>query len=233
MKKILISVVIIVSVFLIYLGFKDDKIYYVSLGDSLANGMNPYNSKDYGYTDYIQDYLKSNDKLEIYVEGIVNNNKRTIDIINDIKDNKSVFVGDKSKTLQNVLIKADLITLSIGTNDLLNNLNLDIDFSINDLYNKFEQVVSDYEILFTLLRQYSKEQIFIIGFYNFTKNDYFDDFFQYANNNLKKLASFYDIEFIDINEELVNNSYLPNINSKFPNKEGYKVIADKIIERIK
>lgn len=232
MKKILIAVVIIVAVFLIYLGYKDEKIYYVSLGDSLANGINPYNSKDYGYTDYIKDYLNSNQELEIYVDGLISNNKRTIDIINDIKDNKKILVNEKTKTIQNVLIKADLITLSIGTNDILNNLNLNMDFSINDLYSKFEQVIIDYEELFKLLRQYSKEKIFIVGFYNFTNDDYFNEFFMYANSNLKKISSFYDINFIDIYDDFKDNSYFPNSNSKFPNKAGYKIIADKIINNI-
>jgi len=231
MKKILIGAVILVSVFLIYLGFKDNDIYYVSLGDSLANGLNSYNQEDYGYSDYIKDYLKDNNKLENYVK-VVDNDKRTIDISRDIKDNISINVDGKKKTLQNALIKADLITISVGTNDFLNNLNLNDDFSINDLYDKLQQVIDDFEEMFKLLRQYCKEEIVFIGFYNFTDEPNLDDFFAYANKLISDLASSYNIKFLNIFDDFKNNQYFINPKDKFPNKNGYNLIANKVINLI-
>ena len=49
MKNILTIIVIILAVLLIYLGFKDKNIYYLSIGDSLANGTNSVGVEDYGY----------------------------------------------------------------------------------------------------------------------------------------------------------------------------------------
>ena len=63
MKKILTIIIIALAVLLIYLGFKDKDIYYLSLGDSLANGVNGIGFKDYGYADYVKDYLDNNDLL--------------------------------------------------------------------------------------------------------------------------------------------------------------------------
>ena len=111
MKKVLTLIIVVLSVFLIYLGFKDKKIYYLSLGDSLSLGKNPYNVLDYGYSDYIKDYLENKELLETYADGLNREDKRIIDIINDIKNNEKVLVDNKEKTLQHVLIKADLITL--------------------------------------------------------------------------------------------------------------------------
>ena len=166
MKKVLTLIIVVLSVFLIYLGFKDKKIYYLSLGDSLSLGKNPYNVLDYGYSDYIKDYLEDKELLETYADGLNREDKRIIDIINDIKNNEKVLVDNKEKTLQHVLIKADLITLSIGINDLLSNVKINQDFNINDLYNKFDQLLNDYDELFKLLKEYCKEDIVLIGLYN-------------------------------------------------------------------
>jgi hypothetical protein len=53
MKKLLVLGVILLSTFLIYLSTFDRKIYYLSLGDSLALGVTPYGGYDYGYSDYV------------------------------------------------------------------------------------------------------------------------------------------------------------------------------------
>ena len=88
MKKILTFIIVVLSVFLIYLGFKDKKTYYLSLGDSLSLGKNPYNVLDYGYTDYVKDYLEDKNLLEVYVDGLNREDKRIIDIISDINNNR-------------------------------------------------------------------------------------------------------------------------------------------------
>ena len=89
MKKILTIIIVLLSVFLIYLGFKDKDIYYFSMGDSLANGVNSYNAKDYGYADYIKEGLN----IKKYVSH-TSNNKRSIDFVKDIEDN--IKINDKT-----------------------------------------------------------------------------------------------------------------------------------------
>jgi len=231
MKKILTIIIVLLSVFLIYLGFKDEKIYYLSIGDFLANGVNSYGAKDYGYADYVKEYLEKNEMLEVYVNS-VENNKRSIDVIRDINDNVDISVGNKIKTFQNALIKADLVTISLGTNDFLNNLEFSEDFSVNDLYNKLEQASKDFEELFKVLRKYCKEKIVFIGFYNTKSDPNLNEFFEYANKKIMKIASSYNIDYINIYEEFKDNKYFDNITNSLPNKQGYKLISDKIIELI-
>lgn len=231
MKKILTVIIVFLAVFLIYLGFKDKDIYYLSLGDSLANGVNSYGNNDYGYSDFIKDYLSSNKKLKNYV-NLANNNKRTIDIIKDITDNVKVMVDNKEKTMQNALIKADIITVSIGINDLFSNITFNNDFGMQDLYRKFEQVSTDLENLFKLLREYSKEDIIFIGFYNYLNEDELNDFFLYANDIIEKIATNYNITYLDVYEDLKDDKYFDDYNCSFPNKLGYEMIANKIISLI-
>ena len=223
MKKILTIILVLLAVFLIYLGFKDKEIYYFSMGDSLANGINSYNAKDYGYADYVKDSLE----IKKY-ESFTNNNKRSIDFVKDIEDNIKI----NGKNIQNILIKADIITLSVGMNDLFSNVTFNNDFSVNDLYMKFEEVMVDLENLFKLLRTYSKEDIIYIGIYNCLKENSLDEFFIYANEQLKKLCDNYKITYLDIYNEFNDSTYFDNPNSYFPNKAGYKLISSKIIDII-
>lgn len=230
MKRILTVLIIALAVFLIYLGFRDTDIYYLSLGDSLAYGATPYGGKDYGYGEYVRDYLQDKNKLEVYVDGLVKPNKRTIDIIKDIKDNVEITVNGKSKTFQNALIKADFITLSIGLNDFIGDLNIGIDFGMQDLYNRFEQAYMDMEELFKLMREYCKEEIVLIGYFDPTNSENLKEYFNYINQKTKELSESYNIKFIDISVPLQDQKYFENKNSFFPNKEGYQVIGGEIVK---
>ena len=230
MKKILTIIIVVLAVFLIYLGFKDEDIYYLSMGDYLSNGINPYGTKDYGYSDYVKDYIEENDLLEVYV-NYSSNNKRTIDLIKDIEDNVKIDVNGKKKTIQNALIKADLLTLSIGMNDLLVNVKFNTDFSVNDLYDKLDEVIDDYEDLFKLLREYCKEEIVLIGLYNTMDNEQLDEFFDYTNKKLSSIANSYGIDYINVYEDFKNINYFSN-NKVYPNKLGYEAISNKIIDII-
>lgn len=230
MKKILTMLIIALAVFLIYLGFKDNDIYYLSIGDSLAYGTTPYGGKDYGYGEYVRDYLQDKDKLEVYVDGLVKPNKRTIDIIKDIKDNVEITVNGKKKTFQNALIKADFITVSIGLNDFIGDLKIGSDFGIQDLYNRFEQAYIDMEDLFKLMREYCKEPIVLVGYYDPTNSESLQDYFKYINQKTKELAEAYNITFVDITTPLQSGKYFENMNSFFPNKDGYQVIGKEIVK---
>ena len=228
MKKILTMIIIVLAILLIYLGFKDKDIYYLSLGDALANGVNGIGAKDYGYADYIKDYLDNNNLLDNYA-ALTNNNERSIDLIKSIEENVKIKINNKEKTLQNALIKADIITISIGMNDLFSNITFNNDFSVNDLYNKLDEVALDLDKLFKLLRDYSKEEIVFIGFYNCLKDEELTEFFNYANDKISKLANSYNIDYLNIYEELNDASYFDSIIDSFPNKKGYQMIANKII----
>ncbi len=224
MKKILTIIVIACAVFLIYLGFRDEKVYYLSIGDYISNGVNPYGVRDYGYTDYIKDALGK--RLEVHV-NVAKNSNRIIDLISNINDNIAIDVNGKTKTMQNALIKADLITMSIGMNDLLNNLSSNMDINMNDLMKRFEQILNDYDKLFKLMRKYSKEDIYLIGMYN-TTNLNIDEFISFVNQKLGLLCDKYDIKYISISEDV--SRYVEG--GIYLNNDGYKVIADKIIDMI-
>ena len=106
MKKLIIIFLIFFSIFYIYLLTCDEKIYYLSIS-------NNYNSND--FSNIIAKKLKRNNLLEIHVNEFSNNNNRITDYIDMIDDNKYIIKNNKKIHFKNALIKADIITLSLGS----------------------------------------------------------------------------------------------------------------------
>lgn len=176
MKKIILILFMFILVFLIYYLNLDKKVYVLSIGDYILMD-NRYNSN-------IDKYLgkKKEDNVIYYNEG----DYRIIDLINDINDNKEFIYNNKSYTLDNTLIKADIIIISIGMNDLM--------YNKKNNYDYVDEVFNDLCKLFDLIRKYSKEKIFIFNYYNLDS-----DFNNYLNNKLNKISNRYDIVNIELN----------------------------------
>lgn len=230
MKKILIISVIIVSIFIIYLTTIDRKIYYLSLGDDITTGEVKNNC---GYSNYVEDYLKYYNKLEISINEFAKENYRITDIINDINNNKKISIDGKVKSLKNVLIKADLLTISIGLNDLtskINNQNLVNNNNFVDLYDDVDNIANDLIKLLALIREYCKEDIFLIGIYYpyQIQNQDLNNVFIYMNNRFKEASNLYNIKYIDIYDLFSENSSYISSTNIYPSKEGYEAIANQI-----
>jgi len=65
MKKILILIFVVLIIFLIYTNTKDKKIFYLVLGDELSLGMTDENYYKKSYTEYINEYLQNQNKLQL------------------------------------------------------------------------------------------------------------------------------------------------------------------------
>lgn len=174
MKKIFLIIFMFILIFLIYYLNLDQKVYVLSIGDHFI--------VESDYHKDIDNYLGK--KLEKSVIYSNNGDYRIIDLINDIKDNKKFTYKNNQYTINNTLIKADIIFISIGMNDLRYNKN-------NNNYDYVDEVISDLDILLKLIRKYSKEKIYIFNYYNFD-----NDFNNYINERLKKIADRYNIGVI-------------------------------------
>lgn len=232
MKKIIVIVVILLSIFFIYLNTIDKKVYYLALGDSIAAGVNASGTDNYGYSDYIKTYLENRDLLETYINEFAVSGYRSIDLKRDIEDNKKLTINDKNITLKNALIKADIVTLSIGANDFFYYLNA----GYTDVYDHINESLNDVENLFKLVREYCKEDIIVVGYYtpfeSHEKIDTMDEIIKFANKKLEELCNEYDMHFVDVFELFKENPYLPNPNDIHPSVEGYEAISKEIIKVI-
>lgn len=191
-KMFLFLVLTVLFVFLINLSNQDKEIYYLNIDTT--------NSLSYNKEIYHK--LKSNNKLEKYINIFSKKDYRTTDLINDINNNKEV----NNQTIQNALIKADILTLYVGINDL----NYKINSSKEELYEYTDQVLEDIEKLLKLIRIYCKEKIYVIGYKN-NKGVSYDEYFKYVNKIIKSICDEYNIIFIDINN---NENIIDKIFSK-------------------
>ena len=187
MKKILLIIFILLLVFLIYYLNIDRKKYVLSIGDSTI--LNNINLDE----DIKKLYGK---KLEKYVLYGNDGDYRIIDLINDINNNKNFIYDSYKYTLDNVLIKADIIIVSIGMNDLKYNKN-------NNNYDYIDEVINDLDKLFSIIRKYSKEKILVFNYY--LDNDKLT---RYVNSRLGKLVNKYKIDIIDYDNDysIINNN---------------------------
>lgn len=221
---------------------RDKKVYYLSLGDSLAAGQTPNNTIDKSYSDYIKEYIEDKEKLEFYTKDFAKSGYRSIDLLNDLKNNKKIKVNGKEVTLKHALIKADIVTLSIGSNDLFYKLNIGNSFDLDeydDIYSYVDDCMIDIDKLLLELRKSCKEQILVLGFYNpFTHyssnlSNSVEPIIKYANDKMENLVNKYDMTFVDIHDMfLANDTYLPDKFEIHPTNNGYKAISKAIINLI-
>jgi hypothetical protein len=209
MKKILLLSLVFLIVFVIYYFNADKKTYYLSIGDYLSYGIDNFDNIN-GYSENIKNNYKNN--LKNYVNYSTYDDYRVMDLINDINYNKELKYNNKEYKLQNLLIKANLITLSIGMNDLIYKKNIDYDY--------VDSLLDDIDKLFILIRKYNKDQIYFLSFYDVINNP---NLILYTNKKLESLCIKNNIKYVDISNL---NNYIIN---KYPTKEGYMYITDRVL----
>ena len=175
-KVLLLSIIIVLMTILIYIFNLDNKVYILSL-----------ESKE--ESTYIKEYILGKHKLENYVNGFIEKKDRITELIKYINNNKKINIGNKTYTLQNSLIKADVIIIKIGDEELkyINN------------YNDIDEYLSDLEELFLILRKYSKEKII------YRKNSIDNKYKEYTKNKIKKLCENNNIEYLEEDKYLTKH----------------------------
>ena len=202
-KTILVIALVILTVFVIYLTTMDRNIYYLDL-----------NMSNYKYEKTIVNFLKDEKKLEKYVTGYIEKDYRTTDLINDIKNNKSINIKNKKQTIKNALIKADLLIYAPSINDINYKLKTT---NQKELYNYADEMLEDMEEAIKLMRQYCKEDIIVIGLENSNKK-----IFNYINEKLGEIC--YENKIYFINPLKLNKN-----EKKYVEKEIKKIIENKIL----
>lgn len=186
-KTALTIIFVLITIFIIYLVNKDNKVFYFNIIDQ------QYDDKD-NYYEYLKQHFEKQNKLEKFIPNYHDDDYRITDLIRDIEDNKKIY---KDQTIQNAFIKADILTLKIGNNEL----NYKIETSdLNELFDYCDEVIKDLDKLFKVIRDYCKEEIYFIGYYN-EHGDKFEELYSYLNLKIEDIANHYNISFIPLNQE--------------------------------
>lgn len=217
LKKLLILIIFIIpTIYIIYIFNNKNNMNYTALGDGYAQGINSYGIEDYGYSDYLKDHFIEINKLKNYNKNFTNKNMTINSLYNDIISNKHI----NNTNIRQLLRNTDILTLSIGINDLL------FKQSIEELNNiNFKEIKSQYNLLITEIKKYYYNDIYIIGYYPNIKvnRKNINKLNQILKSNPKVI--YIDTTFITKN----NNEYLSNYKNIYPNTLGYKEISNKLI----
>lgn len=224
MKKVILILILFLSCYFIYNFTKDDRVSYLTLGDSLSKGTTEYGVVNKGYSDYVKEYLKENGKLKDYNKIFTSNDYRILDIIkilsyNEKKDNYS---------LNRLIKESDIITISLGMTEIYNK----IEKKDQNIYTYIDTMINDYTKILDYIKKFPHQEVIILGYYNTlgVSNDIFD----YANYKLEKECKERGFTYIELSKTLDNNPiYFSKKNTFIPNIEGYEKISQIIVEKIK
>ena len=219
MKKIILILILFLSIWFIYNNTVDKKINYLVLGNDLSIGEDNYSL-------YVRDYLDSKNILGNYNTSFVDLDLRITDLINKIKYNDNVIVNNKTIGINMLLKNADVITISIGMNELYYKLSINNE----NIYTYMNGMVNDLEILFNLINRYNQKKVFVINYYNIY--NYNKDIFNYINYYLEELCDKENFNYIDVDDLNNNILYYENSNNFYLNRYGNKVIGYFIIDRL-
>ena len=227
--KLFVFIATLLLVFGIYnlLKGNSEKINYIALGDSVAEGMNPYGAVGYGYPDYVKDELLKNEKLKFYTKGFSKSGYTIENVKNDIENNK-------------INVKFDFCYIFKDCSFIKNNeIIIDNDLNGNDYSKVFEyrkDCIKDINVMNNKIKMKrtvdEKVQLRLFSFLNTKLND---KIVRIENNeisseNMQK-DSFY-IFFQEMQDNTPQVIYMKNNKFDFFNQRGdYKNLTEyKIME---
>ena len=221
MKKILLILFLFLSCYIIYAKTYDDKKFYLAVGDGITAG----------YNDIIINYLDNLDVLKEYNNSFINKDYRIKDLIRVIKYNEEMNINNKSVSIHYLLKEADIITLSIGMNDIYYKLNN----NTKDIYSYVNEMVNDMEILLDSIKKFKYPLSPTATFkedkaYNITNKN--NDIFTYLNYKVKSLVETYGYDYIEL-ANIINKDHLQSTDNYYLNEEGNQLISKLIVEKFK
>lgn len=230
-QKLLILIILCSSIFFIYKQTNNHNINYTVIGDGFAKGIDCYGRIDYGYGDYIKDYLEEKEKLMDY-SNTYTDEKMTIDsLLTTIITDKKMYRNNKKNNIIHTLRETDILTLNIGINDLLFKLGLTSDFTEDNLDIIIKEIETSFSELITEIKKVYNREIYVIGYYSPpTHNEFIQRAVKRLNNLFKANENVIYISTTIISEN--RNIFLSNPDSYYPNYKGYQAISTKIIDKI-
>lgn len=228
--KLIITIIVFLLVFLIFKFNNKNNQNYLSLGDGFALGKDSYGQLDYGYSDYVKDYLQENNHLNRYIKSFSSETMSITTLKENITTNKKIKLKKQELNLKQTLRESTILTLSIGLNDLLYQLSINSVTSSN-----LDKIISDieknYNDLILEIKKYYQYDIYVIGYYNiYSNNSLLNEGIMKLNNVLRNNK---DIIYIDTyNIFKYNKNYRSRKQSIYPNRYGYKAISNEIIYKI-
>ena len=229
--KLLTIIILSSSVFLIYKLTNHHNINYTALGDGFAQGIDCYGRVDYGYNDYVKDFLQENNKLMNYSNYHIKEDMTIESLYNTILTDKKMNNNNIKTNIIHILRDSDYLTISVGINDLLYKLSMTSEYTEENLNVVINEIEKSFNNLINEIEKIYNREIIIIGYYEPPNtNEFLSMAIKKLNNIYKKNKKVTYISTYTISEN--KNIFLSNPNSYYPNYKGYQLISNKIIDKI-
>lgn len=221
-------------------GNRGEPAHYVALGDSLAFGIVGDGLFGKSYTDFLAEALAEEDLLASFNKGFAFPGYKTTDILRELEENtvKPSSATDEEVALLDEIKKADVITLSIGANDVLAGIKPNEAGELSfDLVKVLTASKTMAQNLDTILKEITainpKADVFVMGYYNpfpyiTEQTAQLEQLVTMLNKTVEAVVVANKMGFVDISEEMASDfeAYLPNPKNIHPGEVGYKAIAD-------
>jgi len=226
MKKIIFIIILFLSCYIVYSLTDNDKVDYLTIGDSLSLGVNIYGIKQYGYSDYVRDYLYNENMLDSFDDSFTNSNYRIVDLIKMIEYNEVKKINGNNISINRLLKKADIITISVGMNELYYKLRM----NDSNIYNYMNELLFDMKVLLKYIDKFNHKKVLVLSYYNIGD---FQEEINYVNVKLKNIVVERGFEYVDLSKIFDNNPiYFDKNDSFIPNNQGYLKISKIIFIKI-
>lgn len=221
MKYKLLIIIILGTIFtsIIYFYTDKDNLNVLALGDGISTGMTPYHIEGYDYNDYLIEYLNENKNLEKYYKNFNEVDETANSLLTKINNNIENI--DKKVKIKQAIKEADIITISLGMDELNNYAKKNTlgSTKINSYLTKYEEVIKN-------IKKLNNKKIYIIGLY---KTKLINEAkVTKINEELKKLSEKYNLTFITLDEITEKREFFILENEYYVNYKGQEYIFNQI-----
>lgn len=225
-------------------------INYLALGDSLAAGVTPMNEIGKGYTDFLAEELAQDELLKKSNKGFSYPRYTTTDVLNDLMTDvtKPVYgIGNPAETatLQQSVKEADLITLTVGANDVLSKIKFDElgkpIFDPLEIQGAMIGAATNIQKILAKIYQLNPQvQVYVMGYYNSFPylpeevQPLVDQLVMGLNSAVQNGIKGTPATFVETSELIAEDfvTYLPNPQNIHLSEAGYEVVANAFSESL-
>ncbi|WP_261131747.1 S-layer homology domain-containing protein [Bacillus sp. Marseille-Q3570] len=226
---------------------ENNALNYVSLGDSVAFGIDHQNEPTpiMGYFGLLAAQLKQINLLGDLPNNFAKPGYKTDDVLKDIQDNVPLKEGSNI-LIQPSIQNADIITISVGANDVLSYVEIDkstgtVSFKEEEIAEALVGVGQNLGTIIAQIRTMNPEaSIYVMGYYNAfphlpnTEQEKVKAALNQLNAVIHEVAAATHSTYVSTAEsfEADPTKFVPNPANIHPNMDGYYAIANDFWSRM-
>ena len=227
---------------------EDQKLDYLALGDSLAAGQTPDKQLGKGYTDYLANQLNKIDRLASFDKRFSVPGYTTTNLLNDLQTNViKPGIDGNTVDIHSSIQKAELITMDIGANDLLQQIidpttgSIKVDVDQQKLIAALTGVGENLVNILTQIKTLNPNaDVYLMGYYNpfpyasVETKAQLTILLNQLNQTIENAGKPFSVTFVPTaNSFAVNGTaLLPNPQDIHPNEAGYLTLANQFWKTI-